>query len=536
MKTKELIKSVGLTIALIALFVLPDYLYMTVNPEYKIRWTFLVMKFLVPLSLGLVLCKNKWIMLSTLILLFAIQMMQFSRLDYFGQPLAPSDFIAMIDEWHDVAHGAGAAFSEHWKIIPIVLIPFALILALIRLQNKKSVIGDILLVTTMVAIVLGNWLYRGVPYPLEGRVSIDNSLKSFSLFIVDVFRNYETPKYLPYEIKNVGIKSEEPITIVYIMGESANAKHMSLFGYERDTTPGLDDLSKQDNFYYTEGIASAICTKASSKFMGNVIWEPNNPRMTSGCETNLCKLAKENGFKVYYFSGKRDKMLNSVCNMSQKYIDEIKTRNSDMKHVSDVLDEYIIENIDSHDFKGNNLILLHQWCIHTPYNKAFPDTYKDRNHYTGGSSQVIDEYDSAMRYLDTIITRIFKKFNKQKRGKFYIIFASDHNECMGEGGVWSHSFLFPQVADIPIMVQSNDKEFMKKFKSIFKPTHYEIAKIIAEVLGFEIHNPNQKENIFYINGLDYDGRGGYMELTKHPETKTVTYVTHYRKFHNEPRK
>ena len=536
MDIKNLLKTLGLAIIMMALFVLPDYLYAFVNKDYYIKWTFLVIKFLCPLSLGLVLCKNKWIAITTLVLLFALQIMQFSRLDYFGRLLTPSDFVAMIDEWHDVVHGAGDAFSSHWEILPVVLIPFALMWSLTKIKIKKTIFGDIFIGITLIAVVLGNWLYRGVPYPLEGRVTIDNSLKSFSLFIVDLFRNYETPKYLPYEIKNVGIKTDEPITIVYIMGESVNAKHMSLFGYARDTTPKLKELAKSSDLYYTEGIASAICTKASSKFMGNVIWEPNNPKLTTGCETSLCKLAKENGFKVYYFAGKRNKMLNSVCNMSSKYIDEVKTRNTDEEHVSKVLDDYIIENIDSHEFTGRNLILLHKWCIHVPYSKAHPESYTPKHQFTDGSSEMIDQYDTAMLYEDDIVTRIFNRFNKPKSGKVYIFYASDHNECMGEGGVYSHSFLYPQVADIPVIVQSNDKEFMKKFKSIFKPTHYEISMMIANLLGFEIKNPNEKENVFYINGLDYDGRGGYIELTKHPETKTVSYVTHYRKCKNEPRK
>ena len=141
-----------------------------------------------------------------------------------------------------------------------------------------------------------------------------------------------------------------------------------------------------------------------------------------------------------------------------------------------------------------------------------------------------------MLYNDSFLSRVFNRFNKQKQGKFYIVFASDHNELHGEYGVHGHGILIPQVADIPVIVQSNDKKFMSNFKKIFKPTHYEIAMEIAKLLGFEIKNPNQKENVFYINGLDYDGRGGYIELTKDLEKKTVSYVTHYRKFHNESRK
>ena len=129
-----------------------------------------------------------------------------------------------------------------------------------------------------------------------------------------------------------------------------------------------------------------------------------------------------------------------------------------------------------------------------------------------------------MLYEDTFLYRVFERFNKQTTGKFYIIFASDHNEMFGENGIRGHSVLDPVVADIPVIVQSNDEEFMTKFRSIYKPTHYEIAMLIAEVLGFEIKNPNQKDDVFYINGLDFDGRNGYIELKKDIKNKVVDYT------------
>ncbi|RAX51328.1 hypothetical protein CCY99_09285, partial [Helicobacter sp. 16-1353] len=51
-------------------------------------------------------------------------------------------------------------------------------------------------------------------------------------------------------------------------------------------------------------------------------------------------------------------------------------------------------------------------------------------------------------------------------------------------------------------------------ENFYYPTHYEIALLVAKILGYEIINPNQKENIFYINGLDIAGNGEYLEVRK----------------------
>jgi glucan phosphoethanolaminetransferase (alkaline phosphatase superfamily) len=129
--------------------------------------------------------------------------------------------------------------------------------------------------------------------------------------------------YLPYEVKNTNDGFDEPITIVYIIGESVNFKHMSLFGYEKDTTPKLRELSKEQNFYYTTGIAGGVNTLSSCKFIMNAIQEPDNVRQTSSNQTNLFRLAKEKGFKTFYISNQRDNVLMSIGGVN--YIDKIVT-------------------------------------------------------------------------------------------------------------------------------------------------------------------------------------------------------------------
>ena len=432
----------------------------------------------------------------------------------------------MFDEWHDILLGAVDAFSTHWLVIPAVLIPFALVFALTKLNIKRSVIGTFVLLVTLGSVFVADCWLRGVPYPIDGRIALDNTLKSFSFAIRDIFAEYKTPKYASYEIRNVGIKCDEPITVVYIVGESMTANHMSLYGYERDTTPLLKQLAKNDNFYYTRGIAGAVCTKAANKFMANVIWEPNNVKLNANSATSLCKFAHDNGFKVIYITTQDNKMLSSICTANRKYIDVCITKTGNEEIVNKRREEYILDNLGKQELSERNFIIIHQWCVHCPYKSHFPEGYKEKHYFKGKKELKIDEYDNVMLYEDTVLSRVFNCFNKQTNGKFYIIFASDHNELFGEEGVWGHSSLVPICADIPVMAQSNDEEFLRKLKSIYKPTHYEIAQMIAGILGYEIHNPNQKANVFHINGLDYDGRNGYMEAYKDEGNKTVTYKTY----------
>ena len=522
------IKIFLLVISVVLLLMAPDYIYMTYADKYSINSRVIrLVPFLTLLSASLVLNKVKWLTNFLLILFCVLQLMQFARLDYFGRPMNQYDFALMFAEKDDVMLGIQDAFATHWKILPTVIIPFVLIWMLLKIQVNTPKWGTIFLPLTCIGVFLIHSLNVTTMYPVEGRLSLSNTLNSSSIALSLLFRDYQPPVYADYEIKNIGIPHDEPITIVCIIGESSNASHMSLFGYERETTPNLERLAKESNCYCTRGIAAAIATLPSSRHMTHVIWEPDNVKLQNTGDTCLFKLAKENGFKTFYLASKAEHMVNVICKSATKYIDVCITKSNDLKRMAPLMDDYMLALIDEQKFVDRNFIVLHQRCIHTPYSKCFPEYYKDREHFKNGATKSIDEYDNAMRYNDTFISRVFNKFNKQKKGKFYIIFASDHNELHGEHGVYGHGTLIPECADVPVIVQSNDEKFMDKFRSIYKPTHHEIATMISELLGYEIINPNQKENVFHINATDYDGHDGYITLTKDPVKRTVSYETHH---------
>lgn len=494
------------------LLVLPDLVYSVYAPTYTVTSGIRALVFLIPLSSGIILNKYKFVSAVIIVVLCILQLIQFSRLSYFGRLMTQFDFDMIFAEWKDVLLGAKDAISTHWPILPTVIIPFALIWYIFQINKLKNVWGTLILLITIPVMLYEN-IKNCTPYPIERRISIANTIKSFSYYIVSWFQKYNPPKYKDYSIMNVGIDQSEPITIVYILGESVNMNHMSLFGYKRDTTPNLAELSKSSNFYSKIGVSGAVCTKASLRFMTNIIYEPDNVNLNDSGDTSLFKLAKENGFKTFYLASDSKNIVNSVCNKSSQYIDVLVTRENNKNRVAEMKDDYIIELIGAQDYTKRNFIVLHQRCIHTPYAENFPRNYKDVQCFNDGTNTTIDAYDNAMRYNDTFISRVFERFNKQEKGKFYIIFASDHSEMLGEKGMFGHSIMEPEVAMVPFLFQSNDESFMAKIRALQAIYPYVIAKMIAEILGFKIDNPNEKHGIFYANGLDYYGRSGYMKVT-----------------------
>jgi glucan phosphoethanolaminetransferase (alkaline phosphatase superfamily) len=251
--------------------------------------------------------------------------------------------------------------------------------------------------------------------------------------------------------------------------------------------------------------------------MMNVVREADNSFFGCANSTNLFKLAKSRGFKTFYLSAQTEHLLTSIAGVH--YIDVLITKDSNISKAMSMKEDYLHYLLDQQTFTDRNFIVLHQWCMHAPYN-YFPAVRK----FDGSSEDRIDEYDSAMTYNDVAITKLFNRFNKQTRGKVYIIFASDHNELLWEDGLYGHSHLVPKVADIPIMVQSNDEAFMNEMKAIFKPNHFEIATAIAKLLGYEVRNPNEEQDVFYISGAEYSGKFGFIKYRKSSKNRTLEYM------------
>jgi glucan phosphoethanolaminetransferase (alkaline phosphatase superfamily) len=433
------------------------------------------------------------------------------------------------DTFHEAIHVS----VEYSYVLFLVGVPFALIAYVVYKAKWRSYVGTLALLFTI--CLFG---YKSLSqeterfFPNGIRFTIYNSVKSFWGYVVISRSTLPHKKYEPYEMRELECAvTSEPITIVYIIGESVNYRHMSLFGYERDTTPQLKELMRRSDFYYTVGLSSAISTWAACKFLTSVIQEPDNIQQTGAKWTNLFRLAKLHGFKTFYLSNQTEHLLTSIG--GTEYIDVIKTKDSNLIKANERNDEYLFYLLDNQKLAGpKNFIVLHQWSAHVPYTDHTKGRGPRFNKFSGSAEHRIDEYDNTMLYVDYIVSSLFNRFKElviahPRAGKLYVIWTSDHNELLGEDGRYGHGSgnLHPKTADVPVVILSNDSEYLNEIKKIYKPTHYEIAHSVARLLGYEIINPNAVENVFYVNGADYNGKCGYIKCTRDSKNKSVAYET-----------
>ncbi|MDR0677647.1 MAG: sulfatase-like hydrolase/transferase [Holosporaceae bacterium] len=448
-----------------------------------------------------------------------IQIIQFCHIKYFGILISTSSLYLLEKEILDVSYEVMDLFISYFPILLTCVLSFVLIYKIYPTypkENIKSTLGSILLIASSilyVSIIDGQLDFT----PNPTRFAFENSIKTVCGYIYSkVGKIHKFNNYKAYSVERIKPISNDPVTIVYILGESSNSEHMSLFGYDEDTTPNLRKMFQSGNVYCTVGIAGAVSTISSCKFMCNAIREPDNIRQTSSDTTNLFRLAKESGFKTFYISAQQNNLCSSVG--GTPYIDVLITRMRYPKEFSYQRDTFLLDIIDKQEFTDKNFVVIHQRCIHSPYRKTVPNSFCTPSRQIKHRDTLL--YNNAMVYNDYVISSLFGKFNKSKN-KFYIFWTSDHNELTGQNGLYGHGHLLLACARIPIIIQSNDQDFLCEIRKKHCLTHYDICSTIIGLFGMRIINPNEEKEIYYINGIDYDGKCGYIKI-KIPQNGDVT--------------
>lgn len=470
------------------LFILPDIAFSLFHNNFSVSHDSFSCGFLAALAVFFLISKNRTFVACFTAFLALIQFGQFCHIKYFGTIITPSSIYLMTKEVNDVCGEANSLFLEYIVLLPVIILAFYGVykLAFLRLSQRYKTKA----VYPCIFFALGLFYIRhGVPNGIF--FSLENSLRTVVGYVHILVDKPNFKVYKPYTVQRIR-EVNEPMTVVYIVGESANADHMSLFGYPQNTTPELKKLAESPNFYYTRGISSSVTTISACKFIFNAIKEPDNVNETSLDTTNLFRLAKLSGFKTFYISSKRADIISNIGGVP--YMDVLITRGTYPHQFSKKRDDFLVELLPQLDLADKNFIVLHQRCVHSPYNKTVPAYFKPSQKFTSSPEARVNEYDNATLFNDSVISAMFNKFNKMD-GKFYIIFASDHNELIGKNGIWGHGILDKDVAQIPVMIQSNDAEFMEEVRKIFAITHYDICCIISDLFGFKINNPNEAKRL-----------------------------------------
>lgn len=266
-----------------------------------------------------------------------------------------------------------------------------------------------------------------------------------------------------------------PRNLVFVTMDTVRADHLSLYGYERPTSPVLDEL----------GAGAAVFTNAFSQQTNT---SPSHASMFTGLyphvhgnETNFQSLPKERttlaqilarqGFKTAGFvSGVAMQKYTGLDRGFEVYGDEMKGWRRDGRAATAEAIAWLGALAPEQRF----FLFLHLYDAHGPYNvpperkvlflSADPGPLLEnvpeyQRWMPGGKdlrhlNQFVDRYDTQIRYVDTLIGELLQHVDLKTT---VVVVTADHGETLGEryhvldhgGQVYDEQIRIPLVVRVP---------------------------------------------------------------------------------------
>ncbi len=511
-------------IALWALVLLPDILYGLLNTNYLAGFDTKSISITLILMTLLSLSRTPKLNVILILILAWMQVSQIMYFQYFGGFYSAFDIVLMMAETRDAA----MAFMDALKfmVTPFLITLGFTILAIKVYKKYQSEIITLPYISVVMVLLFSLPFLQSLRseasqkyQPNIAHSSVKNGLYSLSFFSARQIKlglglRKEMPSYKPYEIKQI-----DPVkaNVVMLMGESLSYYNMGLYGYERQTTPDLMLYKADENFFYLPAISSAVSTRVSLALFFNTVYEPNNAAHISKMDTALYRLAKKSGFDTHYITTQKN-----AGGLTYSFsLGDIDTWKED-KHLGDYEGRYdnrLLLELKSMnlDFNKAQFITLHMRSAHGPYVDNYP---KEQEVYPADGlpykKYMLNTYDNSVHYTQKVIVDIYEFF-KDSNKPTYIFFTPDHGELMGQGGRFGHNAVDIDMARVPFMFYgvNIEQEKIKRLKDNLgcMPNHYLISLEIARVLGYEITNPNEERDIYYLNGTDVFGEAGFMKYS-----------------------
>lgn len=478
-------------------------------------------------GLVLSLCRSYTVVAATLTFLGLLEITQFGSLYYSGDFLTPYTVEFMLREFSEIVIYTQFNIGHLFYMPLVVIAPYALGLFIlwktrtIRCKMKwASLLVALFLIFPAARVRLHSDRFDIANFfASPADPSLANTLNTYAVLVAVILpeRLLTTPSrvYQPYVVNELP-DNAGPKTIVLVMGESMTANHMSLLGYERPTTPFLSSMAEDPNFVFKKGYSGATSTRSSLPMFYTLQYDPENNANLAHQPANLFRLAKQHGFRTVYISAQNG---NCLSGFQISSIDVLMTYESDEKLFDTQKDDALLTLIRKVELGPRNFIVLHQRNIHAPYQYNYshhPDLAKYPVDGLPQREASINAYDNSMLYNDWLFRQMIELFRERVSSPLYFWITSDHGEALGEQGFWGHDRLDLETATVPILFYGTGEAaaYVGRIQEMHLPTHYEMGKLIAEQLGFEIVNPDEEPDLFYVQGVVALGNGGYMKCRR----------------------
>ncbi|WP_265089701.1 phosphoethanolamine transferase, partial [Psychrobacter okhotskensis] len=237
----------------------------------------------------------------------------------------------------------------------------------------------------------------------------------------------------------------KPKLMVFVVGETVRADHISLNGYKRDTMPLL---AKQSNIYSFKnatscGTSTAYSVPCMFSYANRSDYNPDE----ADYNENVLDTLNKQGVNVIW----RDNNSSSKGVADRVTFEDYKTSDINPNCDDECRDIGMLDGFDKLVKTGasakDTLILLHQMGNHGPaYYKRYPKAFEEykpvcmTNELSKCDDQsVINGYDNAIRYTDYFLNNVIDTLKTYEPDyDVVMVYISDHGESLGENNIYLH--------------------------------------------------------------------------------------------------
>lgn len=283
----------------------------------------------------------------------------------------------------------------------------------------------------------------------------------------------------------------DSLTVIYILGESYNKHHASIYGYPLPTTPNFEREVKSGNLFVFN---DAVNTENYTSFMEKNIFSLNS--IGAGEHwfdyPSFATVFKHAGYDVWMWDMQRDfmtKRLYTITVNAYLYNDEMKklsyTACNEKRYG---YDGGLVTSFFREKTPGKyNLVILHFMGQHIAYFQRFPksetvftadDIQRTDKYLNKNKKGIIAQYDNATRYNDAVMKQVFDHYRNKNA---VLLYMSDHGEEIYD----YRDYRGRQVSYKPTPGQlrnQNETPFLVWCSDAYKKSHPDIVKRLQSSL------------------------------------------------------
>ena len=280
--------------------------------------------------------------------------------------------------------------------------------------------------------------------------------------------------------------NDDPTVVVLVIGETARADNLSLYGYERLTNPLLAERAV---------VSLQNATSCSTYTTASIHCMLSHDGSRSGNDEPLPSYLQRNGIDVVWRSNNWGEPRVEVQSYeeSTELVEACSTDNCDF---DEVLLSGLADRIQS-SLKKKVFVVLHTKGSHGPsYFTKYPETFQrfspvcetvELDKCT--EEELINAYDNSILYTDYFLDQAISVLESLNGTPALLLYVSDHGESLGEYGLYLHGTPYSIAPDvqkkIPFILWMSDS-FLKQRgirKSDFLQDEYSHSNVFHSILG-----------------------------------------------------